>query len=138
MKYKKGNQKKKLINSEVVRVKDNKRRDLILIALFIFSIAAMVFFYVWQRMENVEMAYQIENIKKELKETREENDSLKLQYEKLIDLRRIEELAVEQLKMRKAFSGELFITKPVLLNVESLNESSELALRRRSEGIHND
>jgi hypothetical protein len=130
MKYKQGNQKKKLVNTEIVRVRDNRKRDLFLIFLFIFTIGALIFFYVWQRLENVELAYRIDNTKKELKKAKELNDSLRLQYEKIISLDQVSKIAGEKLGMREAYGKEIVVTKPVRINIRSSEKTNLYALSR--------
>jgi len=124
MKYKKGNAKKRLVNSEIVRVRDNKRRDLYLIFFFIFTIAALLLFYVWQRLENVELAYRIEELKKEYSKQVETNNKLKLKKERLIDLERISEIAKRELGMKEPGYYEIIITKPVKVKIESDDSDS--------------
>lgn len=130
MKYKQGNQKNKLVNTEIVRVRDNRKRDLFLISLFVFTIGALIFFYVWQRLENVELAYKIDNTKTELKKAKELNDSLRLQYEKIISLDQISKIAGEKLGMREANGKEIVVTKPVRINIRSSEKTNLYALNR--------
>ncbi|MBN2135804.1 MAG: cell division protein FtsL [Acidobacteria bacterium] len=135
MKYKRGNQKKKLVNTEIVRVQDNKKKELIIIFCFIATIFSLVFFYVWQRLANVELAYKIENVKKELKKEEEVNSILKLQYEQLSDLKRVRQLATTQLGMKEPGKNELVTPKPIKLNVDPVT-NDELVLTRRDNKKH--
>jgi cell division protein FtsL len=132
MKYKKGNAKKRLVNMEIVRIRDNKRRELYLISGFIFTIALLLLFYVWQRLENVELAYSIEKLKKEYSKQQETNNKLKLEKERLIDLKRVSRIAKEKLGMREPRKEEIIITKPVRIKVESDDSDNFVRLNNNS------
>jgi cell division protein FtsL len=126
MRYKKGNEKKRLINNEIVRVRDNKKRDLFVIFVFIFSAALLLLFYLWQRLGNVELAYKIDRLKKEFAAEQEKNNGLKLQFESLSDLDRINKIAVSSLGMIIPKKDEIFITKRVKVRLET-SETGKLA-----------
>lgn len=119
MRYKKGNEKKRLINNEIVRVRDNKKRDLFTIFVFIFSAAFLLLFYLWQRLGNVELAYRIDRLKKEYAVEQEKNNNLRLQMESLSDLDRIAKIAVSNLGMIVPEKDEIFITKKVKIRLET-------------------
>lgn len=126
MRYKKGNEKKRLINNEIVRVRDNKKRDLLLIFVFVSTAATLLLFYLWQRLGNVELAYKIDNLKKEYSAEQEKNNTLRLQFESLGDLDRILQIATTRLGMVIPQKDEITITKRVKIRVES-SESGKLA-----------
>lgn len=130
MKYKKGNEKKRLVNTEIVRIKDNKRRELYIIFIFIVTLASLVLFYVWQRIENVELAYKLESLKGELQKIDDENTKLKIQFEKLSTLSRIEKIAREDLGMVIPPHTSIFITNPVKLKIQE-SSKTEMVLNRK-------
>jgi cell division protein FtsL len=133
MRYKKGNEKKRLINNEIVRVRDNKKRDLFLIFVIVFAAAALLLFYLWQRLGNVELAYKIDNLKKEYSAEQEKNNTLRLQYESLGDLNRILQIASTRLGMVVPQKNEIFITRRVKIRVESAEAGKLAYAPKRSE-----
>jgi cell division protein FtsL len=135
MRYKKGNEKKRLINNEIVRVRDNKKRDLFVIFLIVFAAAALLLFYLWQRLGNVELAYKIDNLKKEYSVEQEKNNALQLQYENLGDLNRISQIASTRLGMIIPQKNEIFITRRVKIRIESTENSKLAYAKKRSESF---
>ena len=131
MRYKKGNEKKHLINNEIVRVRDNKKRDLFAIFVFIFSAALLLLFYLWQRLGNVELAYKIDYLKKEYAAEQEKNNGLRLQFESLSDLDRISKIAVSNLGMIIPNKDEIFITKRVKIRLAT-SEQGKLVYASKS------
>jgi cell division protein FtsL len=135
MRYKKGNEKKRLINNEIIRVRDNKKRDLFVIFLIVFAAAALLLFYLWQRLGNVELAYKIDNLKKEYSTEQEKNNALQLQYENLGDLNRILQIASTRLGMVIPQKNEIFITRRVKIKIESIENSKLVYATKRSESF---
>lgn len=135
MRYKKGNEKKHLINNEIVRVRDNKKRDLLIIFVFIFSAALLIVFYLWQRLGNVELAYRIDNLKKEYAAEQEKNNSLRLQLENLSDLERISKIAESLLGMKIPAKDEIFITRRVQIKIESSERAGAISAGGQSSGF---
>ena len=133
MKYKKGNEKKRLVNNEIVRVRDNKKRDLLLIFVFVFAAAVLLLFYLWQRLGNVELAYKIDNLKKEYSAEQEKNNTLRLQFESLGDLDRILQIATTRLGMVIPQKDEIIITRRVKIRVESTGSGKLAYASKRSE-----
>lgn len=135
MKYKKGNEKKHLINNEIVRVRDNKKRDLFTIFAIVFTAAALLLFYLWQRLGNIELAYKIDDLKKEYSAEQEKNNALRLQYESLGNLDRISQIATTKLGMVFPGKNEIFITRRVMVRPETTDTQKMAYTRKRSERL---
>jgi cell division protein FtsL len=132
MRYKKGNEKKRLINNEIVRVRDNKKRDLLLIFIFVFAALTLLLFYLWQRLGNVELAYKIDSLKKEYSAEQEKNNTLRLQCESLGDLDRILQIATTRLGMVAPQKDEIIITRRVKIRIESFGSDKLAYTSKRS------
>src|SRR4030043_261886 len=82
------------------RPKGRKLNLLILFTLLIFFIGGSLF-YVWTRIQVIQLGYEISNVLKEERALTEANKKLRLEIATLKSYTRIEKLAVEDLKMAK-------------------------------------
>jgi cell division protein FtsL len=94
-----------------VRPKGIKLNLLILFTLLmLFSIGGSLF-YVWSRIQVIQLGYEISNALKEERVLTEANKKLRLEIATLKSYTRIEKLAVEELKMAKPKPEQVIVIR---------------------------
>jgi cell division protein FtsL len=78
-----------------------KLRPILLFTVFLLFFIGGGLFYVWSRIQVLQLGYEISNALKEEKALTENNKKLRLEIATLKSYGRIEKLAVEELKMTK-------------------------------------
>jgi cell division protein FtsL len=78
--------------------------------LLLFLIAGSLF-YVWSRIQVIQLGYEISNALKAERTLTEENKKLRLEIATLKSYARIEKLAVEQLKMAKPRPEQVIVIR---------------------------
>jgi cell division protein FtsL len=91
-----------------------KRMKLRLVLLFtgfmLFFIGGSLF-YVWSRIQVIQLGYQISNALKEERALTETNKKLRVEIATLKSYARIEKLAVEELRMAKPKPGQVIVIR---------------------------
>jgi cell division protein FtsL len=85
-------------------------------AVLIFSVLILFFiggslFYVWTRIQVIQLGYQISNALKEERTLTETNKKLKVEIATLKSYARIEKLAVEELRMAKPKPEQVIVIR---------------------------
>ena len=88
-----------------------KRSKLLLLTLFIFCLIVVSLFYVWSRVQVIQLGYKISSALKEEKKMTEGNKRLRLEIATLKSYSRIEKLAVEELKMTKPTADQVIVIR---------------------------
>jgi cell division protein FtsL len=88
-----------------------KRSKLLLVTLFILCLIVASLFYVWSRVQVIQLGYEISSALKEEKKITESNKRLKLEIATLKSYSRIEKLAVEELKMAKPAADQVIVIR---------------------------
>lgn len=88
-----------------------KLRLLLLIAAFLLFFIGGSLFYVWSRIQVLQLGYEISNALKEEKALTEKNKKLRLEIATLKSYGRIEKLAVEELKMTKPKPEQVIVIR---------------------------
>jgi cell division protein FtsL len=88
------------------------KRSLILLftVLMLFSIGGSLF-YVWSRIQVIQLGYEISNALKEERVLTETNKKLRLEIATLKSYVRIEKLAAEELRMAKPKPGQVIVIR---------------------------
>jgi cell division protein FtsL len=87
-----------------------KSRLLLLILLVLFLIAGSLF-YVWSRIQVIQLGYEISNGLKEGRGLAEANKKLRLEIATLKSYARIEKIAVEELRMGKPKPDQVIVIR---------------------------
>lgn len=77
-------------------------RFILLLLMFIGPIIATSFFSVWQRNEMIRIGYETETLQRQKQVLLRRQKELRVEVERLSALDRIEQIAVEQLGMRRS------------------------------------
>ncbi len=93
------------------RPKGIKLDFLILFALLISCAIGGSLFYVWSRIQVIHLGYEISNALKEEKALTEGNKKLRLEIATLKSYRRIEKVAVEELRMAKPKPEQVIVIR---------------------------
>lgn len=83
---------------------------ILLILLILLAIGGALF-YVWSRIQVIQLGYEISNALKEEKELKETNKKLRLEIARLKSYSRIERYAVEELRMAKPKPEQVIIIR---------------------------
>lgn len=94
-----------------VRRKGIKWRLLILFAALMFFFIGGSLFYVWSRIQVLQLGYEISNVLKAERALIEANKKLRLEIAILKSYGRIEKLAVEELKMTKPKPEQVIVIR---------------------------
>jgi cell division protein FtsL len=82
--------------------------------LFIFFVLFLIggsLFYVWSRIQVIQLGYEISNSLKEERELAEANKKLRLEIATLKSYARIEKIAVEELRMGKPKPDQVIVIR---------------------------
>lgn len=88
-----------------------KRAKLLLVTLFILCLIVASLFYVWSRVQVIQLGYQISSALKEEKKIIDANKRLRLEIATLKSYSRIEKMAVEELKMTKPTADQVIVIR---------------------------
>jgi cell division protein FtsL len=88
-----------------------KLKRLILFALLMFFFIGGSLFYVWSRIQVIQLGYEISSVLKEEKALTEANKRLRLEIATLKSYGRIERFAVEELKMAKPKPEQVIVIR---------------------------
>ncbi len=94
-----------------VRPKRIKLNLLILFTLLMFFLIGGSLFYVWSRIQVIQLGYEISNAMKEERTLTEANKKLRLEIATLKSYSRIEKLALEELKMAKPKPEQVIVIR---------------------------
>ena len=94
-----------------VRPKRIKLNLLILFTLLMFFLIGGSLFYVWSRIQVIQLGYEISNAMKEERTLTEANKKLRLEIATLKSFSRIEKLALEELKMAKPKPEQVIVIR---------------------------
>ncbi len=94
-----------------VRPKGIKLNLLFLFTLLILFFIGGSLFYVWSRIQVIQLGYDISNALKEEKKLTEANKKLRLEIATLKSYARIEKLAAEELKMGKPKPEQVIVIR---------------------------
>jgi cell division protein FtsL len=94
-----------------VRPKRIKLNLLILFTLLMFFLIGGSLFYVWSRIQVIQLGYEISNAMKEERTLTEGNKKLRLEIATLKSFSRIEKLALEELKMAKPKPEQVIVIR---------------------------
>jgi cell division protein FtsL len=94
-----------------VRPKRIKLNLLILFTLLMFFLIGGSLFYVWSRIQVIQLGYEISNVMKEERTLTEANKKLRLEIATLKSCSRIEKLALEELKMAKPKPEQVIVIR---------------------------
>jgi cell division protein FtsL len=94
-----------------VRPKGIKLNLLILFTLLLFFFIGGSLFYVWTRIQVIQLGYEISNVLKEERALTEANKKLRVEIATLKSYTRIEKLAVEDLKMTKPKPEQVIVIR---------------------------
>jgi len=94
-----------------VRPKGIKLNLLVLFTLLMLFFIGGSLFYVWTRIQVIQLGYEISNVLKEERALTEANKKLRLEIATLKSYARIEKLAVEDLKMAKPKPEQVIVIR---------------------------
>ena len=94
-----------------VRPKGIKLNLLILFTLLMFFFIGSSLFYVWSRIQVIQLGYEISNALKEERTLTEANKKLRLEIATLKSYARIEKIAVEELRMAKPKPEQVIVIR---------------------------
>jgi cell division protein FtsL len=94
-----------------VRPKRIKLNLLILFTLLMFFFIGGSLFYVWSRIQVIQLGYEISNAMKGERTLTEANKKLRLEIATLKSFSRIEKLALEELKMAKPKPEQVIVIR---------------------------
>ena len=94
-----------------VRPKGIKLNLLVLFTLLLLFFIGGSLFYVWTRIQVIQLGYEISNTLKEERALTEANKKLRLEIATLKSYTRIEKLAVEDLKMAKPKPEQVIVIR---------------------------
>jgi cell division protein FtsL len=94
-----------------VKPKVKKLNLLILFALLMLFFIGGSLFYVWSRIQVIQLGYEISNAMKEERALTEANKKLRLEIATLKSYRRIEKFAVEELRMAKPKPEQVIVIR---------------------------
>ncbi len=91
--------------------KRNTKKNIryLLLGFFLFSI---ILFYIWETNQVMKLGYEINQLKKELMQTRNKNKVLKTSVNSLKSYERIETLAIEKIGLTKPVKSNLILLTP--------------------------
>jgi cell division protein FtsL len=93
------------------RRKGIKLNSLILFTLLILVFTGGALFYVWSRIQAIQLGYEISNVLKEEKVLTEANKKLRLEIATLKSCARIERFATEELRMAKPKPEQVIVIR---------------------------
>ncbi len=88
-----------------------KSNVLLLLTLLLFFLIGGSLFYVWSRIQVIQLGYEISNALKVERALREENKKLRLEIATLKSYARIEKVAVEELRMVKPKPEQVIVIR---------------------------
>ena len=94
-----------------VRRKGIKLNLLILFSLLMLFFVGGSLFYVWSRIQVIQLGYEISNVMKEERALAEANKKLRLEIATLKSCARIEKLALEELRMAKPRPEQVIVIR---------------------------
>jgi cell division protein FtsL len=124
-----GSSRRIVLNERLVKERDAARvRELRRVLALCAALLVPVLFYVWQQVEYIRTGYRIEALREEKAKLVEWGRKLRLERATLLDLRRIEKVAVERLRLVPPTEEN---TRKVRLAGES-EQPAEVAAQRRA------
>jgi len=84
---------------------------ILLLLILLFFLIAGSLFYVWSRIQVIQLGYEISNAQKEERVLTEANKKLRVEIATLKSYARIEKLAVEELKMAKPRPEQVIVIR---------------------------
>jgi cell division protein FtsL len=93
------------------RPKGIKLNRLILFTLLVLFFIGGPLFYVWSRIQVIQLGYEISNALKEERALTEANKKLRLEIATLKSYARIEKFAAEELRMAKPKPGQVIVIR---------------------------
>jgi len=88
-----------------------KRSHFLLFTLLILFLIGGSLFYVWSRIQVIQLGYEISNALKEERTLAEVNKKLRLEVATLKSYTRIEKIAVEELRMTKPKADQVIVIR---------------------------
>jgi len=88
-----------------------KLRLILLVTAFMLFFIGGSLFYVWSRIQVLQLGYEISNVLKEEKALTDNNKKLRLEIATLKSYGRIEKLAVEELRMTKPKPEQVIVIR---------------------------
>jgi cell division protein FtsL len=88
-----------------------KKSKLLFLTLFVLLLILASLFYVWSRVQVIQLGYEISSALKEEKKLVDANRRLKLEIATLKSYSRIEKIAVEELKMSKPDAAQVIVIR---------------------------
>ena len=88
-----------------------KSKLLPLLTFFVFFLIVASLFYVWSRIQVIQLGYEISNTSKEGKGLVEANKKLRLEIATLKSYTRIERIAMEELRMAKPKPEQVIVIR---------------------------
>ncbi len=102
-----------------MRIKKSRRKETLNIFIIGIIIVALFLFYLWHHMEGIKLGYKIEQLKKEKEQLKEEIKKLKFEKVNYLGLKRIEKIALEELKLTYPNSDQIIIWDKKILEKQS-------------------
>ena len=94
-----------------IRPKGRKLNLLMLFSLLMFFFIGGSLFYVWSRVQVIQLGYEISNALKEERALTEANKKLRVEIATLKSYSRIEKLALEELRMAKPKPEQVIVIR---------------------------
>ncbi len=93
------------------RRKGIKLNSLVLFTLLVLLLTGGALFYVWSRIQAIQLGYEISNVLKEEKTLTETNKKLRLEIATLKSCARVERFATEELRMAKPKPEQVIVIR---------------------------
>lgn len=87
------------------------KSGLLFFTLLLFFLIGASLFYVWSRIQVIQLGYEISNAMKQERALNEANKKLRLEIAQLKSYGRIEKIAVEELKMLKPTADQVIVIR---------------------------